>query len=133
MCKTKYCRKPAKRAGLCYSCEKKQTIAANPYRYAYQTLKDNATRRGKRFTLTLEYWIKWCDETGYLAMKGRGADDATVDCIENELGYADGNIRPLTRSDNSSKGVKKVAYNHITGEFDIITQSPVQQEQDLPF
>src|ERR1043165_2111745 len=120
-CKTKYCRREEKRGGVCYKCERKRTIATNPYRYAYQTLKDNAKRRGKSFSLTFEYWVKWCDETGYLALKGWYGNDMTVDCEVNALGYADGNIKPLTRSDNSSKGIKKMVFNQVTRKFDLIT------------
>lgn len=126
-CKTKYCRNEAKRSGICYKCERKNTVSANPYRYAYQTLKDNAKRRRKPFALTFEYWVKWCDDTGYLSIKGRCKDEASVDCIVNDLGYVDGNIRPLTVGDNASKGIKKVSFNTYTKQFEILTLPPIQQ------
>lgn len=134
-CSTKYCRNEAKRGGRCWPCNRRMRIEANPYRYWYQVVKDNAKRRKKPFTLTFGYWVKWCDEYGYLAMKGRSRFDATIDCIVNELGYADGNIQPLAKVDNCTKGVKDITWNYITHRWEMIERLPptAAAGDDLPF
>lgn len=132
-CKTKYCRNEAKRNNVCYKCERKRTIEANPYRYWWQVNKDNAKRRGKFWKISFKYWVQFCDETGYLAIKGRGKYDASLDCKINELGYIDGNLQPLTVSDNASKGVKRMVYNYITNEFQLTDISPMPKCGEQPF
>lgn len=77
--------------------------AANPLRYVWQTLKDNAKRRGKPFTLTMEEFGKFCDDSEYLDKRGTSADDLTVDRIVNTQGYEKVNIQAMTNSDNARK------------------------------
>lgn len=132
-CKTKYCRNKAKRGGVCYKCERKRTIEANPYRYWWQVNKDNAKRRGKFWKISFEYWVQFCDETGYLSIKGRGKYDASIDCKKNELGYVDGNLQSLTVSDNASKGVKRITYDYETNTFNLTNISPIQKANEQPF
>jgi hypothetical protein len=131
-CKTKYCRREAK-SRYCYRCEHAHKKERNPYRYWFGVLRRNAARRGKFFGLTFDYWVKWCDDTGYLAIKGRRRNEASVDCIKNELGYIDGNIRPLTVGDNASKGTKNVQWNYITKQWEVIIQAATVPTDDLPF
>lgn len=76
---------------------------ADPIRYAYQTTKDNAKRRGHGFTLTLLYFRTWCEENNYIELKGRFAHNMSIDRIVPELGYADGNIQILSVSENVIK------------------------------
>lgn len=133
-CQTKYCRQDAKRGRYCYKCEHKQRKEKAPYRYWFGVLRRNARRRCKHFSLTFEYWVQWCDETGYLGIKGKHRGDASVDCIINELGYIDGNIRPLTVEDNAAKGCKYVDFNTATRSWDIVTWTPSPEPaDDLPF
>jgi hypothetical protein len=134
-CCAKYCRKEAKKGRFCYHHEHENRKQNNPYRYWFGVLRRNAARRGKHFALAFEYWVWWCDETGYLSIKGKHKGDASVDCIINELGYIDGNIRPLTVEDNAEKGVKYLDYNTATRSWDIITWTPSADPvpDDLPF
>jgi hypothetical protein len=133
-CATKYCRNEARKGRFCYKCEHANRKEANPYKYWFGVLRRNARRRGKPFALTFDYWVQWCDFTGYLALKGRRRMDATIDCKINALGYADGNIQPLTNSDNSFKGTKSVQWNYITHQWEIIEQAPMMASaDDLPF
>jgi len=140
-CNTKYCRRPAK-GRFCYHCQREQKKERNPYRYWYGVNKRNAKRRalkagnGKFWYVTFEHWVKFCDETGYLAIKGRHKDAASVDCKINELGYIDGNIRVLTVGENASKGAKRVTWNYITREWEIIPPPPLVKkftDDELPF
>lgn len=132
-CSTPYCRREAKRGGRCWPCNRKREIDANPYRYWYQVLKDNAKRRRKPFALTFDYWVAWCDDNGYLALKGRSRFDATIDCKVAALGYVNGNIQPLAKSDNSVKGTKSMHWNYITNTWEIVEQTAPPQADDLPF
>jgi hypothetical protein len=75
----------------------------NPVMYAYHNLKTNAKRRGHKFALTFEYFVKWCKETNYIDTKGRTSKAATIDRIIDELGYVDGNIQVLTLAENIRK------------------------------
>lgn len=89
---------------------------------------------GKFWFITFEHYVWFCDTYGYLALKGRHKGEASIDCIINELGYVDGNIRPLTVEDNAKKGVKYVDYNTATGAWDIVTWTPSPEPApDLPF
>lgn len=132
-CQTKYCRREAKKR-YCYRCEHAHRKEKNPYLYWFGVLRRNARRRGKFFGLTFEYWVQWCDETGYLGIKGKHKGDGSVDCIINELGYIDGNIRVLTVEANAEKGIKYVDYNTATGDWDLVTWNPSPPPaDDLPF
>lgn len=77
--------------------------AAHPLRYVWQTLKDNAKRRGKVFTLTMEEFEKFCNDSEYLDKRGREAQDLSVDRIVNDHGYEKANIQVLTMSENARK------------------------------
>lgn len=77
--------------------------AANPLRYCWQALKDNAKRRGKNFTLSLREFEKFCDDSSYLEKRGREAEALTVDRIINKNGYEKENIQAMTNSDNARK------------------------------
>jgi hypothetical protein len=69
----------------------------------YNKLKSNAKRRRKAFTLTFEEFQDFCAETGYLELRGRDADSATIDRKDNSGPYSRDNIRVLTNSENASK------------------------------
>lgn len=82
---------------------------AHPLKYAYQTFKDNAKRRGKDFNVTYDEFIDFDSETHYLKKKGKGPNDASIDRLVNSKGYSINNMQILSLSDNSAKG---------TGVFD---------------
>lgn len=75
---------------------------------AFQTLRHNATRRGKVFTITFDYFKRFCYRTNYMAGKGRTKESYSIDRHKNELGYIPGNIKCRTLSFNSSKGARPV-------------------------
>ena len=86
-------------------CSKCQRLK-NPEKYAYQTLKDNAKRRGKEFTLTLEQFCKFAIKTNYIAKKGRRKDSIHIDRIRENDGYTEDNIQALTNTQNVRKYLK---------------------------
>jgi hypothetical protein len=140
-CKVKHCRREVKRGDLCYHHEREKQKQNSPYVYWFGVNKRNANRRarvygnGKFWRVTFDYWVQFCNETGYLAIKGRYKGDASLDCIINELGYIDGNLQVLTVEDNAGKGVKYIDYNMETGEFNVVTWLGLTEinKDDLPF
>jgi hypothetical protein len=131
----------AVRGDICYRHEHSKRKEDNPYLYWFGVNKRNANRRakqsgnGKFWYVSFEYWVEFCDDTGYLAIKGRHKDAASLDCKINELGYVDGNLKVLTVSDNARKGTKRVIWNYVTNEWDVCPPPLVQNysESDLPF
>lgn len=106
-CDTKYCTKLAPYGRKkCWKCIKRKYRAAYPIVAAYQNLRNNAKRRGKEFTITMDQFKKFCRKTKYLQGRGRAADCYSIDRIDNNKGYTVENIRVLTVAENSSKGAK---------------------------
>lgn len=70
----------------------------------YHSLKSKAKHRGRVFELTFSEWCLWCEETGYMELKGQGAEDMTIDCHEPSLGYTYNNMRMISQHDNVLKG-----------------------------
>ncbi len=89
---------------FCHKHRHRYQKANSPLVYHYKALKQNARRRNKIFTITLDHFKEFCDETGYLELKGRLKKSATIDRIKNELGYIPGNLQVLTLAQNASKG-----------------------------
>jgi hypothetical protein len=113
-CSTPYCRnKRDKTDYLCSKHRKRHYKENDPIAYCYSVTKSNARRRGKEFTLTLEYFRDFCLSTGYIERKGKLPDSLTIDRIKSELGYIPGNIQARSHLYNSTKQDK--------------------QENDLPF
>lgn len=83
---------------------------ANPAKAVFQILKNNASRRGKVFTLPYAEFLEICITTDYLAKRGRGKDDLTLDRIIDSLGYISGNVRVITKSENSKRRFFKAVY-----------------------
>lgn len=75
----------------------------NPHLYWYGVLRRNAKRRKKVFTITLEYFIQFCNETNYINLKGKKSGSMTIDRKIDELGYIDGNLQILEVGANSRK------------------------------
>jgi hypothetical protein len=103
-CVTKGCRKiTPKNYPHCAKCRKRKQKQKNPVKYFFNVLKQNAKRRGKYFDLTLEEFRVFCEKTNYLELKGKSGMAATIDRINNELGYTANNIQILSHFDNTSK------------------------------
>lgn len=76
----------------------------NPTSYTYSKLRQSARRRGIPFLLTVLEWERFCEATGYLELRGRGAEELSVDRIDEKGPYAIWNIQALSVSANVSKG-----------------------------
>jgi hypothetical protein len=65
-------------------------------------LKDNAKRRDKVFTITIEEYTELVQRTKYLELRANG-EDVTWDRIKEEKGYEFSNMQVLPRAKNVSK------------------------------
>jgi hypothetical protein len=102
-CKTPYCRNDIKYGRHCSTCRSKKCRAADPVRYAFYNIKNRAKQRGLAFTISLEFFRKFCVRTKYIAGKGRAAESFTIDRIREELGYHEENIQIKRKGDNVRK------------------------------
>lgn len=121
---------------VCGTCRIQKYRRENPIKAAYIALRDNAKRRRKEFTLTLEQFEKFCIETEYIIKKGISKQSYTIDRIRDTEGYHIHNIQVLTNSDNVKKmhRVKKVQYDWESKQYwtaDITPQTT--QHDDCPF
>lgn len=92
--------KPVKQRRYCHKCRSRKYRSNYPIKYAYDTIKTNAKRRGRPFTITLEYFKELIAGTNYLHEKGRTRLALQIDRIDNELGYVPGNLRIVTQEEN---------------------------------
>lgn len=105
---------------------------ANPLRYAYQSLKDNAKRRGKPFDLTFEQFKSFCSKTSYIQNRGRLAGSFHIDRKNEDEGYTLDNIQVLTNSENVRKYVAFKYRDKDGPHFETVTVRPVN-ESNYPF
>lgn len=87
----------------CSSCASRRYRAANPLKATFNTLRFNARRRGKPFTLSFMEFLFFVNQTEYLRLKGRSALSLSIDRSDNDRGYTFDNIRAITVSENASK------------------------------
>jgi hypothetical protein len=107
-CQTEECENEArdKKSGggkYCSKCVKRKNREKYPLKYWYDTLKMNAKRRRKDFTLTLNEFEAFCKKTGYSELKGKTATSLSVDRRNDKLGYSADNIQAITLRDNTLK------------------------------
>lgn len=109
-CASRGCLNDARRGKYCPKCYSRMWRVNNPVGSAYSRLKDHARERGIHFALTRDYWVWWCNDTGYIDKRGVDGDAMTVDRIRDEVGYVDGNIQMLTKRNNSKKPRTRAKY-----------------------
>ncbi len=131
-CHTKYCKNDPGNGTFCSTCRSRHTREADPEKYCYHALKNNAKRRGHHFTLTLQQFKKFCFKTNYLVGKGRTKTSYSIDRIDNNKGYEMGNIRLLTVSDNSIKGTKVLNFDWQT-QFATVSTRIFSHSKAMPF
>lgn len=64
---------------------------------------NNAKRRGKEFTLTIEYFTKLVKENDYMRKRGTTAKSLQIDRMDETKGYTDDNVRCITLRQNVIK------------------------------
>ena len=97
---------------------KQRWRANNPIKAAYVQLRDNAKRRRKIFTLTLEEFTSFCMATTYLDEKGRERHCLTIDRIDWDEGYHLWNLQVLTHKENSEQGADNAPRHERSGPPD---------------
>lgn len=107
ICKVDGCKRKINSLGLCKKHYNVDQRSRNPLKYSFNNLKSNAKRRGKIFTISFDYFCKFAIETNYILSKGITKTGYTIDCIIEELGYAEGNIRSILNPDNVKKQRRK--------------------------
>jgi len=112
--------------------KKKRYRAKYPIRYAFTTLRDNAKRRGKVFTLTFQQFQEFAIKTQYMIKKGIWQDSYHIDRINEAKGYTPDNIQLLTNSDNVKKYLR---YNWSEEDYKMLYTSETikRRENNAPF
>lgn len=104
ICICAMCSRPvAKHRKICHTHINDQYKEKNPIRYAYKVLKNNAKRRKVGFSITIDEFIKFCDENNYMELKGVSASSYTIDRKKSEQGYTYDNMQILFNSQNVKK------------------------------
>lgn len=88
---------------LCNKHKAERKKENNPLAYWFGVLRRNAKRRHKLFTITIEDFKEFCDETKYLELKGRNVGNMSIDRKIDELGYIPGNIQIMEHGANVRK------------------------------
>jgi hypothetical protein len=68
--------------------------------------------------LTIDEFRRFCEETDYIALKGKTASCLSIDRVDASKGYEIGNIQTLTQTENGRKA-------HVDKKL-----SSYQQEED---
>ncbi len=111
-CKTLYCRNLSYGKGnFCSKCLKRKWAQTHPIEYTFANLKQNAKRRGKEFSLTIESFTQWCIENNYIELKGRLSGSMTIDREKENEGYHAWNLKIRTNADNIRKMHAHKKYN----------------------
>ncbi|UOB18607.1 hypothetical protein [Abyssalbus ytuae] len=134
-CQTEGCfNNAAKKRTYCNHCKNERYKNNDIYRYYYIKLKHNARRRGKEFTISLDYFKKFCCETEYIDKKGRTKVSLHIDRINENLGYIKGNLQVLENSKNVKKYIKWCGRDE-TGKdyFTTVINKPVVHDSSTPF
>lgn len=104
-----------------------------PMKAAYHTLKYNARRRGKEFTLTFAEFEQFAIETKLLTKRGVKSSSYTVDRIDSSKGYTIDNIQVLPKGVNCRKSMIERYYQFVEdpngGQLIIINKSTGEPEE----
>lgn len=104
ICKTPGCNNlAAKHRTNCRTCENRLYKKRHPIKYAFFTLRNNAKRRGKEFSLTFEQFKEFAVKTDYLNGRGRTKEGFHIDRLKEDEGYHIDNLQVLTNSENVKK------------------------------
>lgn len=134
-CTAAGCTKPAATRGLCHAHAKREYAQRNPLRYCYNSLKQNAKRRGKEFTLSFDEFAAFAVKTDYINKRGKNSESYTIDRIDPTKGYSADNIQVLTNAQNVRKYARIDA--HWDGRqmsfFTSVTTVATGPTDDCPF
>ncbi len=111
-------KKPGKNlGGLCSMHYQRKRRQIDPVGQRFTQAKVNAAKRpwngsiGIPWTITLPEFRNFCKRTGYMIVKGRRGQNATLDRLCNVHGYHIWNIGLKTNRQNASKGCRSSGDN----------------------
>lgn len=73
------------------------------YHKVFRVKKHNAKKQNILFMLQFGFFLNFCRNTNYHALRGQGANDLTIDRKDNLQGYLPENIQTLSRLENIRK------------------------------
>lgn len=88
---------------VCYTHKQMYWSNRYPIKAKYNSLKQNAKRRGHLFKLSYEEFRKLVLTSGYNVYSGKDGLSLTIDRINARKGYVPGNVQVLNRKLNSHK------------------------------
>lgn len=106
LCCAYACKNPPvkKLGGLCHKHYQRKRKELDPVARRYNNFKCKSKSRGIDNTVTLEEFRHFCKRTGYILVKGRRGQNATIDRLCNAHGYHLWNMGLKTNRANASKG-----------------------------
>ncbi len=136
-CQTPYCRKTAykRRDGYqnlyCCNCIAHRWKMRDPFAYHHNALRNNAKRRGKEFTITVDQYREFAIREGLFSPTGTKYPNRSIDRIDQNRGYHLDNIQVLTLSEN----VRKKYTDYWAAKYDQISPEEAayyqQKQQEL--
>ena len=75
-----------------------------PWTYVLNMLRHSARKRKLPFTLTVDSFKKFCQETGYIERRGNKPGCLTIDRIDWNEGYHIENLQVMEFIENSEQG-----------------------------
>ena len=112
LCRVVGCKKEhGQKKALCMMHDAMVWRFRHPIESCYKALKCSARKRKIPCTITLEDFRVLITGTDYLEKRGRGIDALHVDRIDPSKGYALGNVRIITCSENLARRDMSTANN----------------------
>lgn len=105
----------------------------DPVKYCFIQLRENAKKRGKEFTLTLDFFRKFCHDTDYIQNRGRTSESFSIDRIDNDKGYTADNIQVLSYGQNSRKHTKKLMCDWEHKLFTVVSLGTAEDDTEKIF
>ena len=131
-CITPFCRGKVQTGAYCYKCRKRIYRETYPEKAVYQTLKDNAKRRNKEFSLTFEQFLSIAIPTEYMTKRGKTRTSLSIDRDKNYLGYTVDNCRVIPLGANTVKR-NTLDYNFQEKRARYVSHSSQSEPIDTPF
>lgn len=128
-CPTPWCRNDsAPGRKHCHKCRSRSYREKHPYRYYYNVLRLNASRRGIEFNLSFRRFKKlWTDHPKKWKEKlAQKTCRWEVDRIDINRGYADDNVQLLSKRENIRKYWEKDRLK-VTADWTEVKESPIEK------
>ena len=97
-----------KKGGLCHKHYARKLRHIDPVQVRYNQMRSKAKQRGLKVLFNLSKFRDWCEQKGYIVVKGCRGRNMTIDRIDNNQNYTIENIQLLTHRQNASKGQKSM-------------------------